>query len=167
MGISTLLSDIYDSLSFSRDLFAEAPDAAPPAQSADEPATDKDSAAADHDDDDDDDAPESVNGEEGAEGEKAGEAAEPEEPEEEEEEEEEPVDLKPKFEEGESAPECAHSKQCAPVKHHFDECVDRVTAAASAEGESKGPREDCVEEFFHLAHCANQCAAPKVWSVLK
>ncbi|KAI1141563.1 Non-heme 11 kDa protein of cytochrome bc1 complex [Hypoxylon sp. FL0543] len=78
--------------------------------------------------------------------------------EEEEEDEEEIEDPKEKFEE-----ECKNSKQCAPAKHHFDECVERVTNA-SDEGEAK---EDCVEEFFHLAHCASQCAAPKLWSVLK
>ncbi|KAI1811202.1 ubiquinol-cytochrome C reductase hinge protein-domain-containing protein [Poronia punctata] len=78
--------------------------------------------------------------------------------EEEEEEEEELVDPKEKFEE-----ECKNSKQCAPAKHHFDECVERVTNASDDEG----AKEDCVEEFFHLAHCATQCAAPKLWSVLK
>ncbi|KAK4665946.1 Cytochrome b-c1 complex subunit 6, mitochondrial [Podospora pseudopauciseta] len=60
--------------------------------------------------------------------------------------------------------ECRNSKECAPAKHHFDECVERVTAAQSEEG---GAKEDCVEEFFHLAHCATACAAPKLWSVLK
>ncbi|KAK4134851.1 Non-heme 11 kDa protein of cytochrome bc1 complex, partial [Trichocladium antarcticum] len=58
--------------------------------------------------------------------------------------------------------ECKESKQCAPVKHHFDECVERVTNSSGAEA-----GEDCVEEFFHLAHCATQCAAPKLWSILK
>ncbi|KAI0839802.1 Non-heme 11 kDa protein of cytochrome bc1 complex [Hypoxylon sp. FL0890] len=62
---------------------------------------------------------------------------EEEEEEEEEEDEEEIEDPKEKFEE-----ECKNSKQCAPAKHHFDECVERVTAA-SEEGEAK---EDCVEE---------------------
>lgn len=37
---------------------------------------------------------------------------------------------------------CKNSKQCAPAKHHFDECVERVTAQ-EADGEAK---EDCVEE---------------------
>ncbi|KAK0708237.1 ubiquinol-cytochrome C reductase hinge protein-domain-containing protein [Lasiosphaeris hirsuta] len=80
-----------------------------------------------------------------------------EEEEEEEEDEDELVDPKETLEE-----ECRQSKKCAPVKHHFDECVDRVTGAAEGV-----PKEDCVEEFFHLAHCATQCAAPKLWSVLK
>jgi len=78
--------------------------------------------------------------------------------EEEEEEEEELVDPKETFEE-----ECKESKACAPVKHHFEECVERVTGNTN----SKAPHEDCVEEFFHLAHCANQCAAPKLWAALK
>lgn len=37
--------------------------------------------------------------------------------------------------------ECRESKQCAPAKHHFDDCVERVT---NAEGDQSG--EDCVEE---------------------
>lgn len=106
--------------------------------------------------------------------------------------------------------ECKNSKQCAPAKHHFDECVERVTNAPDDDG---GEKEDCVEEcefcpyqptphglleleigciiaafatcfmesqkwtrvlirrrffaVFHLAHCATQCAAPKLWSILK
>ncbi|OTA05175.1 hypothetical protein A9Z42_0057950 [Trichoderma parareesei] len=59
--------------------------------------------------------------------------------------------------------ECKNSPQCSPAKHHFDECVERVHQQES-EGEAK---EDCVEEFFHLAHCATACAAPKLWSKLK
>lgn len=103
------------------------------------------------------------------------------------------------------ATDCKNSKQCHEPKHHFDECVERVTAAQSEEG---GAKEDCIEEcrwpqmspsfcfpalrgwptaigswtphggldralanmstaVFHLAHCASQCAAPKLWSVLK
>ncbi|KAK9424226.1 putative Ubiquinol-cytochrome C reductase hinge protein-domain-containing protein [Seiridium unicorne] len=93
-------------------------------------------------------------------GEEESEDAEEEEGEEDEdEEEEEEQDPKDKFEE-----ECKNSKQCAPAKHHYDECVERVT---KAEEDGSGAKEDCVEEFFHLAHCATQCAAPKLWSVLK
>ncbi|KAG6005102.1 hypothetical protein E4U21_000429 [Claviceps maximensis] len=83
---------------------------------------------------------------------------EEEEEEEEEEDEEEIVDPKETLEE-----ECKNSAQCAPSKHHFDECVERVQQQES-EGEAK---EDCVEEFFHLAHCATACAAPKLWSKLR
>jgi hypothetical protein len=35
--------------------------------------------------------------------------------------------------------------ECAPAKHHYDECVERVTIAA-ADADNKGPKEDCVEE---------------------
>ncbi|KAL2378280.1 hypothetical protein RJZ90_006113 [Blastomyces dermatitidis] len=59
---------------------------------------------------------------------------------EEEEEEEEVEDIKPKLEE-----ECANSAKCAPAKHHFDECVERVTRN-SEDPDFKGPHEDCVEE---------------------
>ncbi|RPB03966.1 Non-heme 11 kDa protein of cytochrome bc1 complex [Choiromyces venosus 120613-1] len=79
---------------------------------------------------------------------------------EEEAEEEEPEDPMPAI-----TDECSESKECKPAKHHYDECVDRVTAAA--ESEAKGPKEDCVEEFFHLMHCSAQCAAPKLWAKLK
>ena len=41
--------------------------------------------------------------------------------------------------------ECRESKECHPAKHHFDECVERVTNAADSE-DSKAPKEDCVEE---------------------
>ncbi|KLU86719.1 hypothetical protein MAPG_05731 [Magnaporthiopsis poae ATCC 64411] len=84
---------------------------------------------------------------------------EDEEEEEEDDEEEEPVDPKERLEE-----ECKNSKECSPAKHHFDECVERVTNGSNSDSEEK---EDCVEEFFHLAHCATQCAAPKLWSILK
>ncbi|KAM5348757.1 hypothetical protein ACJ41O_008580 [Fusarium nematophilum] len=83
---------------------------------------------------------------------------EEEEEEEDEDDEEELVDPKDVLEE-----ECRNSPQCAPAKHHFDECVERVQ-----QQESEGAAtEDCVEEFFHLAHCATACAAPKLWSKLK
>lgn len=41
--------------------------------------------------------------------------------------------------------ECANSSQCAPFKHHFDECVERVTRQQE-DPNYKGPKEDCVEE---------------------
>ncbi|CAO1605386.1 Cytochrome b-c1 complex subunit 6, mitochondrial [Xanthoria calcicola] len=64
--------------------------------------------------------------------------------EEEEEDEEEPEDIKPKLEE-----ECAKSSQCAPLKHHYDACAERVTKQQEDE-DYKGPKEDCVEECrFH------------------
>ncbi|CCT64424.1 related to QCR6-ubiquinol--cytochrome-c reductase 17K protein [Fusarium fujikuroi] len=86
------------------------------------------------------------------------EAEDEEEEDEDEDDEEELVDPKETLEE-----ECKNSPQCAPAKHHFDECVERVQQQES-EG---GAKEDCVEEFFHLAHCATACAAPKLWTQLK
>lgn len=81
------------------------------------------------------------------------EEADEEEEEEDEDDEEEVVDPKEQLEE-----DCRNSKECAPAKHHFEECVERV---------ENGSKEDCVEEFFHLTHCATQCAAPKLWAKLK
>ncbi|KAM0247054.1 hypothetical protein ACHAP5_004334 [Fusarium lateritium] len=78
--------------------------------------------------------------------------------EEDEDDEEELVDQKETLEE-----ECKNSSQCSPAKHHFDECVERVQQQESEDG----AKEDCVEEFFHLAHCATACAAPKLWTQLK
>jgi hypothetical protein len=39
--------------------------------------------------------------------------------------------------------ECANSKTCSPAKHHYDECVERVTGQIDADGKAS---EDCVEE---------------------
>merc|ERR1712169_32993 len=77
------------------------------------------------------------------------------------EEEGEPVDPKPQLEE-----DCAKSAQCSGYKHHYDECVERVTSAEE-NPDHKGPKEDCVEEYFHLQHCATQCAAVKLFKQLK
>ncbi|KAH0536774.1 hypothetical protein FGG08_006377 [Glutinoglossum americanum] len=138
MGITDLFSDFLSSLTFT-EAHAEAP------------SEEKNESSEESNDEgkDDEDKEDDAGGDQGEE-------------EEEEEEEEEPEDVKPKLEE-----ECANSKQCAPFKHHFDECVERVTEASEHADGKKGPHEDCVEEFFHLAHCANQCAAPKLWAQLK
>ncbi|KAF4122813.1 ubiquinol-cytochrome c reductase subunit 6 [Geosmithia morbida] len=61
------------------------------------------------------------------------------------------------------APAAEEEPQCAPAKHHFEHCVERV----QEQQENGGAKEDCVEEFFHLAHCATECAAPKLWAKLK
>lgn len=42
--------------------------------------------------------------------------------------------------------ECKESKQCHAVKHHYDECVERVTAPHEDSHDKKHPNEDCVEE---------------------
>lgn len=70
------------------------------------------------------------------------------------------------------------------MKHHYEECVARVTAKHE-DANHKGPKEDCVEEckfitapglmgilllmspVFHLQHCVAQCAAPKLFKLLK
>ncbi|KAI9306462.1 ubiquinol-cytochrome C reductase hinge protein-domain-containing protein [Cunninghamella echinulata] len=66
----------------------------------------------------------------------------------EEEEEEEPEDPKEQIME-----EC--TKQCSSLKHHLDECNERV---------ENGSSENCIEEFFHFMHCADECAAPKIFA---
>lgn len=45
--------------------------------------------------------------------------------------------------------ECANSAQCAPYKHHYDECVERVLRQEEDE-DFKGTKEDCVEECKSL-----------------
>ncbi|KAI5837813.1 ubiquinol-cytochrome c reductase complex 17 kd protein [Morchella snyderi] len=137
MSLSSFISDIYNSLSIS-EVHAEAPptEEKEPQTQEQEPKEEKEET---------EEEPEKE------------EAAE----EEEEEEEEEPQDPAPAITE-----ECANSKECRPYKHHYDECVERVTAAASEEN-ATGPKEDCVEEFFHVLHCATACAAPKIFAKLK
>jgi len=39
--------------------------------------------------------------------------------------------------------ECAKSAECAPYKHHYDHCVERVTKQQEENGKAD---EDCVEE---------------------
>jgi ubiquinol-cytochrome c reductase subunit 6 len=46
------------------------------------------------------------------------------------------------------ATECANSKQCAPHKHHYEECVERVTKQQE-ENDGKAD-EDCVEECTRI-----------------
>ncbi|KAK6544110.1 ubiquinol--cytochrome-c reductase subunit 6 [Orbilia ellipsospora] len=83
--------------------------------------------------------------------------------EEEEEEEDEPEDVMPALQE-----ECQNSKKCAPYKHHYDECAERVQKWEDTdESERQGSKESCVEEYFHLMHCAGDCVAPKLWAKLK
>ncbi|KAL9005556.1 MAG: hypothetical protein Q9188_001681 [Gyalolechia gomerana] len=152
MPFSDLFSGILSSLSF-QEVHAEAPP-------ADEDSEDKSEEGEEEQD-------KNEGGEEGAEeggdveGGNDGGDDEGGEDEEEEEEEEEPEDIKPKLEE-----ECAKSSQCAPLKHHYDACAERVHRQEEDEA-YKGPKEDCVEEFFHLSHCATQCAAPKLFRALK
>ena len=41
------------------------------------------------------------------------------------------------------------SHQCIGYKHHYDECVERVTAQHE-DKEYKGAKEDCVEECEYI-----------------
>jgi len=79
-----------------------------------------------------------------------------EEEEEEEEEEDEPEDLQPVFRE-----ECQSSAKCAPLKQHFEHCQEKVQNGQGFKGE------DCVEEMFHLMHCADECAGPRLFTKLR
>ncbi|ODV81043.1 Non-heme 11 kDa protein of cytochrome bc1 complex [Suhomyces tanzawaensis NRRL Y-17324] len=64
--------------------------------------------------------------------------------------------------------ECQDTPACKPFNHHFHECVERVTKEQEEEDyEHKAYKEDCVEEFFHLHHCINDCVAPRLFNKLK
>ncbi|KAK6459274.1 ubiquinol-cytochrome c oxidoreductase subunit 6 [Scheffersomyces xylosifermentans] len=64
--------------------------------------------------------------------------------------------------------ECASTEACKPFNHHFHECIERVTKESEEEGYAeKHYKEDCVEEFFHLQHCINDCVAPRLFHKLK
>ena len=155
MGIWDAFTDIVEAVTPWSVVEAEAPAATQEEQSTESETKDEDKTDAGEatpEESSDDAATEEEPAEEQAEEE------DEEEEEEEEEDEEEIVDPKETLEE-----ECKNSAQCAPAKHHFDECVERVHQQES-EG---GAKEDCVEEFFHLAHCATACAAPKLWEKLK
>ncbi|CAD6575842.1 MAG: ubiquinol--cytochrome-c reductase subunit 6 [Alectoria sarmentosa] len=173
MGFSDIFSDFYNSIGFT-ELHAEAP---PEEEKEDDEGGD------DKGEEKSDDGDKEEGGEEGGEEEQEAGDDEGGDEEEEEEEEEEPEDLKPKLEAA-----CAKSAQCAPAKHHYDECAERVTKQHE-NPDHKGPKEDCVEEcefdgniwlrlgyiltkrefypVFHLQHCATQCAAPKLFRQLK
>lgn len=56
--------------------------------------------------------------------------------------------------------ECAQSSKCSKYKRHFDHCQERVLGGKGDHGE------DCVEELFHLMHCVDECATPKIASKL-
>ncbi|KAG7809489.1 hypothetical protein KL921_003486 [Ogataea angusta] len=64
--------------------------------------------------------------------------------------------------------QCSETKECAHHVHHYQECVERVTKEMEEPGyDEKEYKEDCVEEFFHLQHCINDCVAPKLFYKLK
>jgi len=72
------------------------------------------------------------------------------------EEEPEPEDLQPILRE-----ECEKSPQCAPFTKHYLHCQEKVNSGQGFKGE------DCVEELFHMMHCADECAAPRLFSKLR
>ena len=49
--------------------------------------------------------------------------------------------------------ECAKSAECAPHKHHYDHCVERVTKQQEENGKAD---EDCVEECEYCAASREQ-----------
>ncbi|QEU60987.1 Qcr6 [Kluyveromyces lactis] len=64
--------------------------------------------------------------------------------------------------------ECKSTEEGKHLVHHYLECVERVQKAQEEPGyEDLAYKEDCVEEFFHLAHFVDECAAPKLFDYLK
>ncbi|ANZ73203.1 BA75_01320T0 [Komagataella pastoris] len=64
--------------------------------------------------------------------------------------------------------QCQDTPKCKPYLHHLHECIERVTKEQEEDGyDEKEYKEDCVEEFFHLEHCINDCAAPQLFYKLK
>ncbi|KAJ7668286.1 hypothetical protein B0H14DRAFT_2424741, partial [Mycena olivaceomarginata] len=54
--------------------------------------------------------------------------------------------------------DCEASPACAPMKHHFEKCQEKVDAGYKGE--------DCVDEMCHDA-LIQACAAPKLFSKLR
>ncbi|KAJ7444973.1 Non-heme 11 kDa protein of cytochrome bc1 complex [Mycena galericulata] len=75
-------------------------------------------------------------------------------PKEEEAEEEEPEDAHPGIRAA-----CEARAECAPLKHHFEKCQEKVQSGQGFKGE------DCVEEI--MMHCSEACAAPQVFAKLR
>jgi len=72
------------------------------------------------------------------------------------EEEPEPEDLHPSIRE-----DCKASAKCAALTKHFEHCQEKVLSGQGFKGE------DCVEELFHMMHCVDTAAAPKVFAQLR
>ena len=95
-----------------------------------------------------------------------------EEEEEEEEEEEDDDEEEEEDEEGDQfdklRKQCENTEKGQELKHHYLECVERVQKAKEDPNyENLEYKEDCVEEFFHLQHYVDECAAPRLFSQLK
>lgn len=52
--------------------------------------------------------------------------------------------------------ECMKSQQCAPLKHHYDECAERVQQQQEENGKAD---EDCVEE------CKSRISSERHWKL--
>jgi len=68
----------------------------------------------------------------------------------------EPEDLHPGIRD-----ECRASAKCAALTKHFEHCQEKVQSGQGFKGE------DCVEELFHMMHCVDTAAAPKVFAKLR
>ncbi|VVT50572.1 uncharacterized protein SAPINGB_P002808 [Magnusiomyces paraingens] len=108
------------------------------------------------------DEEETVEEESTEEAEEAEEEAEEEDDDDDDDDEEEAEDVFPKLRED------AAEGVCHSFKHHFDECVERVTKAQEEPGYADlDYKEDCVEEFFHLEHCINDNTSSTLFKLLK
>ncbi|KAL3235122.1 Cytochrome b-c1 complex subunit 6, mitochondrial [Nakaseomyces bracarensis] len=64
--------------------------------------------------------------------------------------------------------ECKNTEEGKHLVHHYMECVERVTKQQEDPNyEELEYKEDCVEEFFHLQHYLDSCAAPRLFDKLK
>lgn len=64
--------------------------------------------------------------------------------------------------------ECQNTPEGKTLVHHLQECSERVLKASQEPGyEEQEHKEDCVEEFFHLQHYLDSCAAPRLFNQLK
>ncbi|CAB4254047.1 similar to Saccharomyces cerevisiae YFR033C QCR6 Subunit 6 of the ubiquinol cytochrome-c reductase complex, which is a component of the mitochondrial inner membrane electron transport chain [Maudiozyma barnettii] len=64
--------------------------------------------------------------------------------------------------------ECLQTEKGKALKHHYDECAARVQLQKEQPGyDDLENKEDCVEEFFHLQHYLDSCAAPRLFNKLK
>ncbi|KAL8661501.1 MAG: hypothetical protein Q9202_005510 [Teloschistes flavicans] len=133
MPFSDIFADLLSSLSLT-EAHAEAPPAEDKSEEKEEDSGESEDKSEGDEEGENDEGGDDKGGDDGGEDEGEDEA------EEEEEEEEEVEDIKPKLE-----AECAKSSQCAPLKHHYDACSERVQKQEEDE-EHKGPKEDCVEE---------------------
>jgi len=68
----------------------------------------------------------------------------------------EPEDLHPTIRE-----ECKEEAKCKPLTSHFLHCQEKVESGHGFK------HEDCVEELFHMMHCVDNCAAPKIFAKLR